>query len=84
MAEKSKIHTRKFSEIISIRALARVCDMNHMKIFNNLQGKYNSLTASEKHAISTTIYDSLLPIMDKLGYQIEIKKVKDLPPDRRP
>lgn len=82
MAEKSKIHTRKFTEIVSVRALARESKVNHMKIFNNLQGKYNSLDAAEKHTIATTIFDALAPIAEKMGYRLEITKIKDLPPPR--
>ena len=63
--------------VISIRALSDKAKIPHMKVYNNINGAYNSLTLSEKTDLANTFFDEVLPLLTKLGFYIEMKRIKD-------
>lgn len=75
MAKRKK--PNKKPSVISIRALSDKANVPHMKVYNNMVGTYNSLTLDEKTQLANTFFDESQPLLNKLGFYIEISRIKD-------
>ena len=62
-------------KIISLRRLAAAANIDYMKLYFNLAGRYDSLSIQEKTQLSNAAIDELVPFFETLGFDIKIKRI---------
>ena len=77
MAKKKKPENK----VYSLRVWTNKAGVNYMKVYNFLRDFYktNNLTAEEKISLINALYDNLNPILKKLGFFMEIKRISTDP-----
>jgi hypothetical protein len=67
----------KKSSMISVRELANKANVDYPKLYNNLNGTYSSLTHQEKTQLVNAFYDEMSTLLQKLGFYMKIRPLKD-------
>lgn len=64
--------------VIKVRHLARVTNIDYMRIYNSLSsnGRYNSLTEDERTRLMNALHDELVQFFKEMGFEMVIKRIK--------
>jgi hypothetical protein len=62
---------------ISLKRLSEKTGIPYMKIWNNLNGNYNSLSNEEKTSLVNSFHAEVTPFLKKLGYFVVIRRNKE-------
>jgi hypothetical protein len=74
--EGGTFHERTFHKFFNLKKIADVTQLHPDKIYNNMNGVYNSLSSDDKKAIADTLSPNVVKFFEVLGYDVAIKKGK--------
>lgn len=63
-------------KIISLRHLAQSAEIEPMKLYHNLMGRYSSLTDNEKTQLANALHDGLKEFSKFIGVEITVRKAR--------
>lgn len=68
--------TTKQRKIISLVKLAKSSNIDYMKLYYNISGRYNSLDFNDKTAICNALQSEIKPLFEFLGFNIKLTRIK--------
>lgn len=78
MAKRKKERT-----VVSLNSLCDIAGVKYHRVYAYMKGTYNTLTHKEKTDLINAFYDDTSELFKKLGFHIEIKRIKDQAPDQK-
>lgn len=74
---KKKLPTLKQYKIISLRKLSEQSGIGRMRVYDNLRGRYQTLTVDDQTMLANTLYEEVNLLMNALGFELgKIRRVK--------
>lgn len=68
---------KQIKSVIALRTLCRQADVPHMKVYDYMKEKYDSLTHDEKSRLANTFFDQTQSFLNKIGFYLTIARIKD-------
>lgn len=74
MTTKAKKRTAKY-KIISLRKLSKESKIDYAKIYNNLSGRYESLTVNEQTRLSNSLCEEVTEFFKIMGFKLKLERI---------